>query len=231
MRKHGSGFFLKAITLFGIAVLALSACGGGGSDTVTPPSSPANLTADAGDNQVVLNWPSVSGAVTYNVYYGTATPVTKSSTKITGSVSAPKTVTGLINGTPYFFAVSAVNAGGESALSVERSATPSATPPPGAPTNIRASAGDNQVTVSWDNVAGATTYSIYYGTAAGVTKASTKITAVTSPHAKTGLLNGTTYFFVVTAVNGILESGVSFETSATPAATPPPASTVAVAVT
>jgi hypothetical protein len=30
MKKHGPGFFLKAITLFGIAVFALSACGGGG---------------------------------------------------------------------------------------------------------------------------------------------------------------------------------------------------------
>jgi hypothetical protein len=120
----------------------LSACGGG-SDSVTPPSSPANLTAGAGDNQVVLNWPSVSGAATYNVYHGTSPGITKSSTKITGSVSAPKTVTGLTNGTPYYFAVSAVNAGGESALSVERSATPSATPPPDIPSNIRASAGDN----------------------------------------------------------------------------------------
>jgi hypothetical protein len=36
MRKQGSGFFLKAITIFGIAVFALSACGGG-SDSVTPP--------------------------------------------------------------------------------------------------------------------------------------------------------------------------------------------------
>lgn len=64
MRKHGSGFFLKAITLLGVAVFALSACGGGGSDSATPPSSPANLTADAGDNQVLLNWPSVSHAAT-----------------------------------------------------------------------------------------------------------------------------------------------------------------------
>ncbi len=223
MKKHGSGFFLKALTLFGIAVFALSGCGGGGSDSVTPPSSPATLTADAGDNQVVLNWPSVSGAATYNVYYGTATPVTKSSTMLTGSVSAPKSVTGLTNGTPYFFAVSAVNAGGESALSVERSATPSATPAAAAPTNIRATAGDNQVTVSWDNVAGATSYNIYYGTSTGVTTASTKITDVTSPHVKTGLLNGTAYFFVVTAVNGNGESAVSFEATATPAGTPPPA--------
>lgn len=222
MKKNGSGFFLKAITLFGIAVFALSACGGGGSDSSTPPSKPANLTAAAGDNQVVLNWPSVSHAATYNVYYGTSTPVTKSSTKITGSVSAPKTVEGLTNGTPYFFAVSAVNSGGESALSVERSATPSATPPPDIPANIRASAGDNQATVSWDSVAGATSYNIYYGTATGISKTSTQIADVTSPQVKTGLLNGTTYFFVVTAVNANGESAVSLEVSAKPAATPPP---------
>jgi hypothetical protein len=222
MKKHGFGFYMKAIILLGIAALGLSACGGG-SDSATIPSSPAALTADAGDNQVVLGWPSVSGAATYNVYYGTATPVTTSSTKITGIVSAPNTVAGLTNGTPYFFAVSAVNAAGESALSVERSATPDATPPPGAPTNIRASAGDNQVTVSWDAVTGATSYNVYYGTATGVTTASTKVTGATSPDAISGLLNGTTYFFVVTAVNGNGESAVSFEASALPTATPPPA--------
>ena len=92
MRKRGSGFTLKAVILLGIAVLGLSACGGGGSDSAAPPSTPATLTAGAGDNQVVLNWPSVGGAATYNVYYGTTTPVTKSSTKLTGSVSAPKTL-------------------------------------------------------------------------------------------------------------------------------------------
>ena len=223
MKKHGPGFFLKAVSVLGIAALALSACGGGDSNNVSPPSSPATLTADAGDNQVVLNWPSVGGAATYNVYYGTATPVTTSSTKITGTVSAPKAVAGLANGTPYFFAVSAVNAAGESALSVERSATPTATPPPGAPTNTRASAGDNQVTVSWDSVAGATSYNIYYDTTTGVTTASTKIAGATSPNVIAGLLNGTPYFFVVTAVNGNGESAVSFEATATPAATPPPA--------
>ena len=50
MRKHGSGLFLKAITLFGIAVFALSACGGG-SDDVAAPASPANLTAGAPASQ------------------------------------------------------------------------------------------------------------------------------------------------------------------------------------
>ena len=224
MRKQGSGFFLKAITLLGIAVFALSACGGGGSDSASPPAKPANLTAAAGDNQVVLNWPAVSGAATYNVYYDNVAGVTKSAPhKITGTVSAPRTVTGLTNGTPYFFAVSAVNAGGESALSVERSATPSATPPPDIPSNIRASAGDNQATVSWDSVAGATSYNIYYGTATGISKTSTQIADVTSPQVKTGLLNGTTYFFVVTAVNANGESAVSLEVSAKPSATPPPA--------
>ncbi|MFH0826017.1 MAG: fibronectin type III domain-containing protein, partial [Pseudomonadota bacterium] len=225
MKKLKSRYFLKAISILGIAVFALSACGGGGSDTPpTPPSAPANLTADAGDSQVILNWPSVSGAATYNVYYGTSAGVTTSSTKITGSVSGPKTVTGLTNDTPYFFAVSAVNAAGESSLSVERSATPSTTPPPGAPTNIRGSAGGSQVTVSWDSVAGATSYNIYYATAAGVTKASgTPVAGVSSPYDVTGLTNGTTYFFVVTAENGNGESGASFEVSVKPMATPPPA--------
>ncbi len=78
-----------------------------GSDAAASPRPvfTANLTADAGDNQVVLNWPSAA-APPPTLYYDNVAGVTKSAPhKITGSVSAPKTVTGLTNGTPYFFAV------------------------------------------------------------------------------------------------------------------------------
>ncbi len=94
------------------------------------PGAPTGLTATPGDSQVNLSWdgPGDSGAspVTgYNIYEGTSsgdessTPV--NSSPVTGT---SYTVTGLTDGTPYYFEVTAVNADGEGPASGEASATP-----------------------------------------------------------------------------------------------------------
>jgi len=54
--------------------------------------------------------------------------------------------------------VTAVNAGGESALSAEVRSTP--VDAPSAPENVGAIAGNNQVLISWNPVAGATYYQL-----------------------------------------------------------------------
>jgi hypothetical protein len=83
---------------------------------------------------------------------------------------------------------------------------------PGAPTGVTAVAGAGQARVSWDNVAGATSYNLYYSQTPGVTKSTGReIPNVTSPRVVTPLNNGTTYYFVVTAVNGAGESAESNE--------------------
>jgi Fibronectin type III domain./Fibrobacter succinogenes major domain (Fib_succ_major). len=71
-----------------------------------------------------VSWDAIIGATSYNLYYKAGTTVDMTSgTKLTG-VTSPKQVTGLINGTQYAFAVSSVNAGGESGLSSVVMATP-----------------------------------------------------------------------------------------------------------
>ena len=88
---------------------------------------------------------------------------------------------------------------------------------PSAPTGVTASAGDGQVSISWSAVSDATSYNIYWSTTSGVTKTSgTKIADTTSPYSHTGLTNGTTYYYVVTAVNSAGESAESSEVSAAP---------------
>ncbi len=96
------------------------------------------------------------------------------------------------------------------------------TPPP-APENILPTGGNAVVRLSWESASGATTYNIYWSTTAGVLKTTgTKISAVTSPYYHSGLNNGTTYYYVVTAENQYGESSESVEVSATPSLTNPP---------
>lgn len=209
---------LVAISL-ALVMLVFSGCGGGGSgDSPAPPAKPVDIAITAGSAKAVVSWTAVAGATSYNIYYGTSAGVTTASGSKNVNAISPQTITGLTDGTPYYFVVTALNAAGESALSSEVSAIPLARP-----AGIVASGGDGQVTVSWSTVTSATAYNIYYDTAPGVTTVSgTKIANVITPQVVTGLTNGTPYFFVVTAVNAKAESSLSSEKSATPAAVPQP---------
>jgi len=83
-----------------------------------------------------------------------------------------------------------------------------------APANLQVVAGIGQVTVSWDSLTGATSYNLYWGEAAGST--TNKIENAASPYVHTGLTNGTTYYYVVTAANSLGEGPKSAEASAIP---------------
>ena len=92
---------------------------------------------------------------------------------------------------------------------------------PPAPAGISASNTTGQDTISWAAVGGATSYNLYWSTTNGVTKANgTRITGTTSPYTHAALSNGTTYYYVVTAVNAEGESTESGQASATPIAAP-----------
>jgi hypothetical protein len=97
------------------------------------------------------------------------------------------------------------------------------TPPPAqtapvAPTGLSATPGDGQVALTWTASTGATGYYVKRGDAVGGPY--TQVGAPTgTTFTNTGLTNGTAYYYVVTALNTIGESGNSSEVSATPAAT------------
>jgi len=177
------------------------------------------VNAVAGDGQVTLSWDSVPGATSYNIYWATYPDVSKTYNEgVISSFLTTYTHTNLTNDTSYYYVVTTVHSGGESDESREVSATPSATgTAPSTPTGVSAVGGDEQVTISWDSVLGATSYNIYWSTSTGVTTASgAKISNVTSPYTHTGRTNGTTYYYVVTAVNSYGESSESSEILATP---------------
>ena len=95
--------------------------------------------------------------------------------------------------------------------------------PPLIPGGFSASAGDGQISLSWDIVAEATSYNIYWAGSPGVTKTTgTKISNVTSPYIHSGRTNGAPYYYVVTAANSYGESDDSGQISATPIHITPP---------
>jgi len=91
------------------------------------PGAPGSLTAVAGNAQVALSWATVSGASSYNLK--SATNSGGPYTILTNVTATAFTNTGLLNGSPYYYVVSALNIAGESTNSVEASATPQAPPP------------------------------------------------------------------------------------------------------
>jgi len=185
------------------------------------PFPPTGLSATAGNGQVSIAWNSVTGATAYNIYWSTTTGVTKATGAKIRNVSSPYVHTGLTNGTTYYYVVTAENSYGESAESSQLSEAPGSVSSP--PTGVIASPGNGQVTISWSSVTGATSYNLYWSLTPGVNKTNgTKIPSVTSPYVHSGLTNGTTYYYVVTAVNSYGESGESAQQSAIPGTAPPP---------
>ena len=217
-----------------LAVLLLAgltfSCGGGSSSsrgpgttsaTTTVPAAPAALAASAENRQVSLTWTASSGATSYHVKRATTHggPYTQ-----VGEVTATSYAdTGLTNGTNYFYVVSALNTSGESGNSNEVSATPAlpmpALPVPAAPTALAATSGNQQVSLTWAASSGATSYHVKRATVSGGPYS--QVGAPTSNgYINTALANGTTYFYVVSALNATGESANSGQASATPSAAP-----------
>jgi hypothetical protein len=96
---------------------------------------------------------------------------------------------------------------------------PLPTKAPPAPVGLAASAGNAQISLTWSASNGSTSYNIYRATTAGAETSGTPINKVpitSTSYIDTGLVNGTTYFYVVKAVNGIGSSENSTEVSGTP---------------
>jgi len=87
---------------------------------------------------------------------------------------------------------------------------------PATPTGLAATAGNQQVSLTWGASSGAAGYNVKRGTASGgpYTQAANPTGA---SYMDSGLTNGTTYYYVVSAVNTAGESANSSQASATPA--------------
>ena len=126
--------------------------------TVSRPGAPTGFTATAGAAQVVLSWddPDDDSITGYKLRYDkTADRGSATFSAITGSDAdtTTYTVTSLDNDAEYSFKILATNAGGDGPSSKWAKATPRAATvdPPDAPTGLTATAGNAQVTLTWDD--------------------------------------------------------------------------------
>src|SRR3989338_2584496 len=176
----------------------------------TAPSSPS-VSINNGDASTTSTSVTLSLSATDNAgvtaYYASETSTTPSATASgwtsgTSTTSYSASVSWTLSsgsGTKTVYVWFRDSAGNVSASSSDSITLVSA---PSAPTGVTADAGNGQVSVSWTSVSDATSYNIYSSTTSVVTKLTgTKLTNGTSPYSHTGLTNGTTYYYVVTAVN------------------------------
>ena len=186
------------------------------------PLPPASLTGTPSSRRAFLSWARAAGADSYNIKRGTAPggPYTT-----VGSVPAtfrrvlpiPTASSfsdaGLTNGAPYYYVVTSVIGGVESAPSSEFSITPAAIP--AAPATLSANPGNTEVALSWPASAGATGYKVWRSLAHGGPY-TLIVSQVGTGYTDTGLSNGTPYYYTVSAIGASGGGSMSDEASATP---------------
>jgi len=95
------------------------------------------------------------------------------------------------------------------------------TSPPSAPAGLTATVGNGAVHLTWQAAGGATSYTVSRGTAIGsYTAVGTVISPAPTSFKDTGLMNGTTYYYVVSGTNSAGTGPNSAPLAATPIAPP-----------
>jgi fibronectin type 3 domain-containing protein len=125
-----------------------------------------------------------------------------------GLISGTPTVTGIFEAT-----ITAANANGTGSAGLTITVLP---PTPAAPGGLVATGGASAVTLTWNTVAGATHYAVWRSLTSGTGyEPLDGGTTETANYDDTGLADGTTYYYVVRAVNSGGTSGNSSEAGAT----------------
>jgi hypothetical protein len=175
------------------------------------PGQVKNVSATAGHGSATVTWsaPTSGGPVTtYTVtpYIGSTA---QNPTTVTGNPpTTTTTISGLTPGASYTFVVQASNPNGSGpASAASNTVTPTPVTAPTAPTNVSANPASGQALVSWtppsDN--GGTPLTGYSITPylAGAAQSPVQVSASQTSATVTGLTNGASYTFTVTATNAV----------------------------
>lgn len=187
------------------------------------PAAPTNLTASIYPVRVDLDWNDNLEAdlVSYNVMRSTNSGI--GYVTITNLASSFFSDANVVNDTTYYYVVSALDyAGNESSNSTEVAATP-VDNPPSAPTGLVALGSDGEVLLDWDNNLepedDLDSYKVYRSDTSGSGYVQIASNLADSAYTDSDVSNGSTYYYVVTAVDDAAqESGYSDEASTTPEA-------------
>lgn len=186
--------------------------------SVCPPGAPREVAiARAARTEISVTWvaPESDGGAAVTGYTATATATGESTVTCT-STGLSCTLTGLKAGTSYAISVAGANSAGTGALSAAQSLTPGEKPSaPGVPSAV---AGNGEATVTWaaPTDTGGPAISKYTVTSNPGSKTCTPTAGALSCKF-TGLTNGTSYTFAVTATNEIGESPASTSAAIVPA--------------
>ena len=185
----------------------------------TTPGSPTGITGTAGNEKVELTWraPATDGSSPITEYV-----IAMSTSRRTGfqpaatATGTRAVISGLTNGTTYYFRIRARNAAGDSRPALSAGFTPFA--PVAAPTGLTGTVSSGRVNLSWDVPAASprpvTDYVIQFRRdelGAAWTTFSDLVTPARTATV-TGLQNGVAYLFRVAAVNA---NGVGLFTDGT----------------
>ena len=198
--------------------------------------TPPNISIIAQDEQNVLAFPPNPFFTKYNLYSSTTPGVTNESTVmanlrlgVTDDEIAFHVDTNLTNGSTYYYRLEVEDAEGNvSILSPEVSASPDPNVPADTtsislgnfPTNVTATAGNGQITISWTPAVGSELmHGIYWSNQQGITLENTSkdnaFWDIQSPYVHTGLDNSKTYYYRVAVWDG-KDIHLSKEVSAVP---------------
>lgn len=194
---------LQAGTTYYTWVKAVKATGTTGASNaqhvITYPSAPELKTPEVSGNTVSLSWEPVTGAAVYRLHYSTKNDY-NTSVRIDSIRTTSYTISGLDFNTTYYIWISSANASGgmRTGTAVEAVTGDAGTM---TPSQKDSKGGMEKVTVAWEAVEGADSYTVCYHTAGDVTKAKVVEGITGESYTLTELEPGTVYYTWVKSVS------------------------------
>lgn len=199
-----SACFTPAFPLFFLMLFFFAACPQPHDETAgtgpEPPAAPAMPELLPGNRRLILSWPAVPGADSYEVFCGKTEPGPEDAPVQTVTVPAAD-ISGLENGTSYYVRLRAKNSFGLSAFSPLAAGIPALQTPP--PSLVR---GSGELSAGWAAEEGVD-YEVWYGTdsnTGAAVKWNGPVTrsGIIAGTSITGLSNGTAYSVWIKTAGG-----------------------------
>jgi len=201
MCKH-----LYCLLFISVLFLLLNACGEGRpSGSVTDANkmvAPEQFIVRQQNQSNQLSWIEIEG-LTYTIYWSTVPEVSTEGSQRFDNATSPYIHSGLENGTTYYYLIRASRDGKIGPGSDVESATPDNFAKLPQPQNVQLKPGNSQIIINWNKVSDAKNYKIYWTTDENENpflSSNEPLESLSNSFIHKGLVNDTTYFYVITAL-------------------------------